>query len=58
MFEVRRVRQHDVLYVLMRDKRNWLKLGAWCRRQRIAADFELRNMGDQDVFFVILHARS
>jgi hypothetical protein len=34
------------------------KLGAWCRRQRIAADFELRRVRSMDVLFVILRAES
>jgi hypothetical protein len=34
------------------------KLAAWCRRQRIAADFEMRTIRHVDVVFVILRAES
>jgi hypothetical protein len=34
------------------------KLGAWCRRQRIAAEFEIRTVRAMDVAFVILRAES
>jgi hypothetical protein len=32
------------------------KLGAWCRRQGIAAEFQVRRVRDLDVLFVILRA--
>jgi hypothetical protein len=33
-------------------------LGEWCRRQRIAAKFEIRTVRDMDVLFVVLGAES
>ena len=34
------------------------KLGAWCRRQQIAAEFEIRKVRDTEVVFVMLRAES
>jgi hypothetical protein len=33
------------------------KLGEWCRRQRVAAEFEIRKVREMEVVFVILRPR-
>jgi hypothetical protein len=40
------------------DEAAWASLDAWCRRQRFEAEFQLRKVRDENVFFVILSAHS